>query len=248
MTQTAKKEEEKHNKAHKHWKPGYKQARNREPKRGAKGREADCSDLISIDNRTKPIFSTHTATGHAASLATDMEVDSMCPVISIEKSVDFYQDILGFFPIKRPGSFDFSGAWLFSYGVGIHLLQSENPESMPEIRRINPKDNHISFQCQCDSMGTLEKKLKELNIEYVKGTVEEGGIRVDQLFFHDPDGCSVMALASIFFNQKILKACLRSHVLINPKDNHISFQCQCDSMGKLEKKLKELKIEYIRLL
>ncbi|KAK8550211.1 hypothetical protein V6N12_038932 [Hibiscus sabdariffa] len=37
-------------------------------------------------------------------------------------------------------------------------------------------------------MGTLEKKLKELNIEYIKATVEEGGIRVDQLFFHDPDG------------------------------------------------------------
>ncbi|GMI92786.1 glyoxylase I 7 [Hibiscus trionum] len=107
---------------------------------------------------------------------------------SIEESVDFYQNILGFFPIKRPGSFDFSGAWLFSYGIGIHLLQSENPESMPQIRRINPKDNHISFQCQCDSMATLEKKLKELNIEYVKGSVEEGGIRVDQLFFHDPDG------------------------------------------------------------
>ncbi|GMI92787.1 glyoxylase I 7 [Hibiscus trionum] len=105
---------------------------------------------------------------------------------SIEESVDFYQNILGFFPIKRPGSFDFSGAWLFSYGIGIHLLQSENPESMPQIRRINPKDNHISFQC--DSMATLEKKLKELNIEYVKGSVEEGGIRVDQLFFHDPDG------------------------------------------------------------
>ncbi|MBA0564426.1 hypothetical protein Golob_009369 [Gossypium lobatum] len=105
---------------------------------------------------------------------------------SVEKSVDFYQNILGFFPVKRPGSFNFSGAWLFNYGIGIHLLQSDNPDSMPKIGGINPKNNHISFQCE--SMALLEKKLKELNIEYVKSGVEEGGIRVDQLFFHDPNG------------------------------------------------------------
>lgn len=35
---------------------------------------------------------------------------------------------------------------LFSYGIGIHLLQSGDPENMPKISPINPKDNHISFQ------------------------------------------------------------------------------------------------------
>ena len=35
---------------------------------------------------------------------------------------------------------------LFGYGMGIHLLQSEDPESMPKKTEINPKDNHISFQ------------------------------------------------------------------------------------------------------
>ena len=35
---------------------------------------------------------------------------------------------------------------LFSYGLGIHLLQSEHPENMPKKTEINPKDNHISFQ------------------------------------------------------------------------------------------------------
>ena len=35
---------------------------------------------------------------------------------------------------------------LFNYGIGIHLLQSEDPEKMPRKREINPKDNHISFQ------------------------------------------------------------------------------------------------------
>ncbi|KAK2966291.1 hypothetical protein RJ640_018102 [Escallonia rubra] len=108
---------------------------------------------------------------------------------SVEESLDFYQNVLGFFPIRRPGSFDFDGAWLFSYGIGIHLLQSEEPENMPKVCQINPKDNHISFQCE--SMGTVEKKLKEMKIEYVKRRVEEGGIYVDQLFFHDPDGSMI---------------------------------------------------------
>ncbi|XAR53271.1 hypothetical protein NMG60_11021752 [Bertholletia excelsa] len=108
---------------------------------------------------------------------------------SVEKSLDFYQIVLGFFPVRRPNSFDFDGAWLFNYGIGIHLLQSEDPENMPKINEINPKGNHISFQCE--SMVTVEKKLKEMHIEYLKSRVEEGGIYVDQLFFHDPDGLMI---------------------------------------------------------
>ncbi|KAF7134600.1 hypothetical protein RHSIM_Rhsim08G0215200 [Rhododendron simsii] len=102
---------------------------------------------------------------------------------SVEESIGFYTNVLGFVPIRRPDSFDFDGA---CYGIGIHLLQSEDPEIMPKKREINPKDNHISFQCE--SMGAVEKKLKEMGIEYMRQQVEEGGIYVDQLFFHDPDG------------------------------------------------------------
>ncbi|TVU17322.1 hypothetical protein EJB05_33346 [Eragrostis curvula] len=105
---------------------------------------------------------------------------------SVEASLRFYTDVLGFVPIRRPGSFDFNGAWLFNYGIGIHLLQSEDPDSLPEKREINPKDNHISFQCE--SMMAVERRLKELGIPYVQRVVEEGGINVDQIFFHDPDG------------------------------------------------------------
>ncbi|XP_044486903.1 metallothiol transferase FosB-like [Mangifera indica] len=105
---------------------------------------------------------------------------------SVEESIDFYQNVLGFSPIRRPGSFNFDGAWLFGYGIGIHLLESEDPESLPKKSEINPKDNHISFQCE--SMGAVEKKLKEMGIKYVRSLVQEGGIDVEQMFFHDPDG------------------------------------------------------------
>lgn len=39
-------------------------------------------------------------------------------------------------------------------------------------------------------MEEMEQKLKELNIKYMKRTVEdeENGTTIDQLFFNDPDG------------------------------------------------------------
>jgi len=108
---------------------------------------------------------------------------------SIEDSIKFYENILGFIRVKRPGSFDFDGAWLFNYGIGIHLLQSADPESLPKKTEINPRDNHISFQCE--DMHAVERKVQEMKVKYVKRIVEEGGIYVDQLFIHDPDGFMV---------------------------------------------------------
>ncbi|XP_074309270.1 glyoxylase I 4-like [Silene latifolia] len=106
---------------------------------------------------------------------------------SLADSVTFYVDVLGFGLIKRPSSFQFEGAWLFNYGIGIHLLESNNHQR--RTTKINPKENHISFQCS--DMNLVIKKLEVMGIEYVTAQVEEGGIKVDQLFFHDPDGYMV---------------------------------------------------------
>ena len=74
---------------------------------------------------------------------------------------------------------------LFNYGIGIHLLESSTiPPN--KGKKINPKDNHISFQSS--DMKLVVQKLEEMKIEYVTAVVEEGGVQVDQLFFHDPDG------------------------------------------------------------
>ncbi|KAJ0091019.1 hypothetical protein Patl1_13119 [Pistacia atlantica] len=100
---------------------------------------------------------------------------------SVEKSIDFYQNVLGFFPIRRP-SFDFEGAWLFNYGIGIHLLKSDDPNQMPSI---NPDKS------QGQPHILPKRKLKEMKIQYMKARVDEGGISVDQLFFHDPDGSMI---------------------------------------------------------
>ncbi|MQL79397.1 hypothetical protein Taro_011825 [Colocasia esculenta] len=111
-------------------------------------------------------------------------------VRSVSRSVKFYEKVLGFASVKRPSSFSFEGAWLFNYGLGIHLLESTTPEQLPQRKgAINPKDNHISFQCS--DMGLLARKLEAMGVEYVTAVVEEGGVTVDQLFFHDPDGYMV---------------------------------------------------------
>ncbi|KAK4739598.1 hypothetical protein R3W88_003295 [Solanum pinnatisectum] len=103
---------------------------------------------------------------------------------SVPKSVKFYEQVLGFSLIQRPSSFQFEGAWLFNHGIGIHLLGKEDAQS--KRGKINPKDNHISFQCT--DMDLINQRLNDMNVEYVTATVKEGGVTVDQLFFHDPDG------------------------------------------------------------
>ncbi|PON74320.1 Glyoxalase-like domain containing protein [Parasponia andersonii] len=107
---------------------------------------------------------------------------------NVEESINFYTKVLGFVRIERPPAFDFDGAWLFNYGVGIHLVQSEDEERLPETHDLDPMYNHISFQCE--DMRAIEEKLKELNMKYMKRTVEDdkNGTVIDQLFFRDPDG------------------------------------------------------------
>ncbi|KAF3440775.1 hypothetical protein FNV43_RR19061 [Rhamnella rubrinervis] len=108
---------------------------------------------------------------------------------SVWASARFYEEVLGFVLIKRPSSFKFNGAWLYNYGIGIHLI--ENPsldeyDTVNELRPINPKDNHISFQCT--DVGLVKRRLREMGMRYVTALVEDDGAKVDQVFFHDPDG------------------------------------------------------------
>ncbi|KAJ7944195.1 Metallothiol transferase fosB [Quillaja saponaria] len=109
---------------------------------------------------------------------------------SVWESVRFYEEVLGFVLIKRPSSFKFNGAWLYNYGIGIHLIENpsidEFESCMNGLRPINPKDNHISFQCT--DVGLVKRRLQEMEMRYVTDVVEDNGIKVDQVFFHDPDG------------------------------------------------------------
>jgi catechol 2,3-dioxygenase-like lactoylglutathione lyase family enzyme len=68
------------------------------------------------------------AQGGGLRLASLNHISVVCR--SLESSLAFYCDVLGFFPIRRPGSFDFDGAWyvrrprLISYVRATFLDQS----------------------------------------------------------------------------------------------------------------------------
>ena len=67
---------------------------------------------------------------------------------NVKESIDFYTKVLGFVLIERPHAFEFDGAWLFNYGVGIHLLQAKDEDRLPDPNHLDPMDNHISFQVE----------------------------------------------------------------------------------------------------
>ncbi|KAJ1702180.1 hypothetical protein LUZ63_001959 [Rhynchospora breviuscula] len=111
--------------------------------------------------------------------------------MSVENSVKFFREVLGFELIKRPASLNFEGAWLHKYGISIHLLRKDTGDSNAPNKQsvINPKGNHISFQCE--NIDMVKERLGEIGKEYVCAEVKDGGILVDQIFFHDPDGNTI---------------------------------------------------------
>ncbi|MCL7029366.1 hypothetical protein MKW94_023138 [Papaver nudicaule] len=131
------------------------------------------------------IFQEHDLSNSALPLLSLNHVSYLCK--SVAESAKFYQEVLGFVLIRRPSSFQFEGVWLFNYGIGIHLLQCNSTNDVQQMPvKINPKDNHISFQCT--DIELVKKRLREMGMKYETALVEEGGVFVDQLFFHDPDG------------------------------------------------------------
>lgn len=63
-------------------------------------------------------------------------------------------------------------------------------------------------------MGTVQKCLEEMKIDYARALVEENGVKVDQLFFHDPDGfmieiCNCDNLPVIPLAGDMIRSCSR---------------------------------------
>ncbi len=99
----------------------------------------------------------------------------------LDEAIAFYRDVLGFRPIRRP-PFSFAGAWLYNYGVQIHLIAAENAAA--SAREIQTRAEHVAFHV--DDLDAAERMLQERSIAYVENVVP--GVNVRQLFFHDPDG------------------------------------------------------------
>jgi catechol 2,3-dioxygenase-like lactoylglutathione lyase family enzyme len=99
----------------------------------------------------------------------------------VAESTAFYREVLGFRPVARP-KFDFNGAWLFNYGLMIHIIENQR---MPSAEgEISTRDNHIALHS--DDLDRTEQLLREHGVPYRKNESKASGIK--QLFFRDPDG------------------------------------------------------------
>ena len=115
-----------------------------------------------------------------------MRINHITRVVrDLAKSIAFYQDLLGFIQIRRPGILDAEndGAWLIRDGMAIHLIQGTPVHRSSEI---NICSDHISFQ-PTGTLAEIEHCLESHNVKYKMQYVTEGGITVPQVFFHDPD-------------------------------------------------------------
>lgn len=100
----------------------------------------------------------------------------------LEASRKFYRDVLGFREVERP-DFNFAGAWLYNYGLMIHIIENP-PLAGDPSETIQTRAIHLALHS--DDLAAAARRLEEHGISYRKNEVP-GGI-IKQLFFQDPDG------------------------------------------------------------
>jgi catechol 2,3-dioxygenase-like lactoylglutathione lyase family enzyme len=99
----------------------------------------------------------------------------------LPESLAFYRDVLGFRPIERP-NFNFAGAWLFNYGVQIHLIVNE--AAGDPSGEIQTRADHLALFVE--DIEACKSRLVEHGIPFRENHVP--GRNVHQVFFRDPDG------------------------------------------------------------
>jgi catechol 2,3-dioxygenase-like lactoylglutathione lyase family enzyme len=115
-------------------------------------------------------------------------------VSDVEKSADFYKNVLGFMPIPRP-AFEVGGEWLWGHGLNLHIVRTSNPEARQTLRRRRikyfhenlPSVDHIAFIAK--DCAVVKEMLDEDNIYYREFNSSKTGIH--QFFFFDPDGNAI---------------------------------------------------------
>lgn len=103
------------------------------------------------------------------------------PTRRLAESIAFYRDVLGFRLIERP-NFNFAGAWLFNYGVQIHLIVSD--AAAEPSGEIQTRADHLALFVE--NIEECKSRLIEHGIPFRENHVP--GRNVYQVFFRDPDG------------------------------------------------------------
>lgn len=110
-------------------------------------------------------------------------------VKDVEKSLEFYTQVLGLPEIPRP-AFDFPGAWLGIGNQQLHLIGGKEG-----IIDSHSRGNH--FALQVTSIKEVEKLFLEKDIEFVGPKNRPDG--AFQIFLQDPDGYFI-ELTQLIYN------------------------------------------------
>ena len=103
-------------------------------------------------------------------------------VEDVERTCDFYANVLQLTPLPRPG-FDFPGAWFLLGAVQeLHIIGNRE-----EDVNGHPRGNH--FALMVDDIDAWEAHLDSLEVEHYPRRVRPDGAQ--QLFLHDPDGHTI---------------------------------------------------------
>ena len=96
----------------------------------------------------------------------------------LKVSIDFYDVCLNLKEGPRP-NLKFNGAWLyFEKKPIIHLVEG--------VQLQQGVIDHVALSVS--NIGSYEKKLKNLGIEYKKNKLSNG---INQIFFHDPNEAKI---------------------------------------------------------
>lgn len=99
----------------------------------------------------------------------------------LEQSKRFYRDVIGFREIERP-NFKFPGAWLYGWGLQLHLIVDEDaPDPTGDIKT---RCEHMALHVP--DTDEAQRRLTEHGVEFVTNYVADRD--VTQIFCRDPDG------------------------------------------------------------
>ncbi len=105
-------------------------------------------------------------------------------VADTQKSIEFYNKVLGIPLSEDRPELGFPGAWLQLGGQQIHLLEVPNPDPVSGRPEHGGRDRHVAFSV--DDLATYEALLQQHQLAYSKSL---SGRRA--LFCRDPDGNGV---------------------------------------------------------
>lgn len=109
-------------------------------------------------------------------------------VSDTDKSLVFYQDLLGLQLDPSRPDLGYPGAWLIIGERQIHLLELPNPDPVTGRPDHGGRDRHLAFQVQ--DLENLIDKLKSAGVSF---SLSKSGRKA--LFCRDPDGNALEFIA-----------------------------------------------------